>query len=169
MMLVIAFLLNQTQILYPGNSPCLVIFKPPPLLVMFKAGLAFLILEVKPLLQHRLNIDWLSSRRTYLQLGLSDFHNFRVSAILGHDSLKVLMPFWKWLETSVNDIDKSSSSSSLLFWNALTDFFNLGLSFSRDFIFLEMDFIVLADFALAEDFSLSSSSAAFLQALMILV
>jgi hypothetical protein len=32
-----------------------------------------------------------------------------------------------------------------------------------------MDFIVFADFALAEDFSLSSSSAAFLQVLMTLV
>jgi hypothetical protein len=169
MMLVIACLLNQTQNLYHGNLPCLVIFKPPTLLVMFKARLPFLILDIKPLLLHRSNVDWLSNRRTYLKSRLSDLLNFIASAILGYDSLRNSTAFWKWLKPSADDIDKSLSSSSLYFWCALTDFFNLRMSFYRDFIVLEMDFIVFADFALAEDFSLSSSSVTFLQALMTLV
>ncbi len=136
---------------------------------MFKARLAFLILDMKPLMQHRSNIDWLSNRRTHLKSRLSDLLDYRASAILGYDSLRNLVAFWKWLKPSVDDIDESSSSSSLHFWSALTDFFNLRLSFSKDFIVLVMDFIVFANFALAEDFSLSSSSAAFLRALMTLV
>jgi hypothetical protein len=38
----------------------------------------------------------------------------------------------------------------------------LAVALSRDLIVLEMDFIVFADFALAEDLSSSPSSAAFL-------
>jgi hypothetical protein len=145
MMLAIAYLLNQTQDLYPGNLPCLVIFKPPLLLVMFKAQLAFLIMNMKPLLQHRSNIDWLSNRRTNLTSRLSDLLDFRATAILGYDFLRNLMAFWKWLKPSADDIDKSWSSSSLHFWSALPDFLNLQLSYSRDFIVLEMDFTVFAD------------------------
>jgi hypothetical protein len=104
-MLVTAFLLDQAQNLYPGNMPCSVIFKPPPLLVMFKAQLVFLILDIKPLLQHRLNVNWLSSRRTHLKSRLSDLLDFRASAIFDYDSSRVSMPFWKWLEPSVDDID----------------------------------------------------------------
>jgi hypothetical protein len=98
-----------------------------------------------------------------------DLLDFRASAILGYDSLRNLMAFWKWLELSADEIDESSSSSSLHFWSALTGCFDMQLSFSRGLIVLEMDFIVLADFALAEDFSLSSSSAAFFQVLMTLI
>jgi hypothetical protein len=97
-----------------------------------------------------------------LTASVTDLLDFRASAIFGYDSSRNLMAFWKWLEPSADDIDESSSSSFLHFWSALTDFFYLRLSFSRDFIVLEMDFIVFADFALAEDFSSSSSTAAFL-------
>ncbi len=125
--------------------------------------------EHEPLLQHRLNVDWLSSRITYLKSRSSNFLDFRASEILEYDSSMNFMALWKWLKPSADEIDASSSSSSSHFWSALTDFFNLRLSSSRDFIVLEMDYIVFADFVLAEDISLSSSSAAFLQALITLV
>ncbi len=113
------------------------------MLVMFNAQLACLILDIKPLLQHRSKVDWLSNRRNHLKSRLSDLLDFKASAILGYDSLWNSMAFRKWLKPSVDDIDKSLSSSSLHFWSALTDFFNLRLSFSRDFIVLEIDFIFL--------------------------
>jgi hypothetical protein len=93
MMLVIAFSLNRTQNLYPRNLPCLVIFTPLPLLVMFKAQPAFLVLDTKPLLQHRSNVDWLFNRRTHLKSRLSDLLNFRASEILGYDSSRNPMAF----------------------------------------------------------------------------
>jgi hypothetical protein len=128
-MLVIACLLNQTQNLNPGNLPCLVIFEPPPLLVMFKAQLAFLIMDVKPLLQNRSNVDWLSNRRIHLKSRSSDLLDFRASEILGYDSSRNSMAFWKWLEPSADDIDESLLSSSLHFWHALTISLTCGCPF----------------------------------------
>jgi hypothetical protein len=60
---------------------------------MFKAQLAFLILDMMPLLQHRSNVDWLSNRRTHLKSRLSDLLNFRANAIIGYNSSRNLMAF----------------------------------------------------------------------------
>jgi hypothetical protein len=84
MMLVIAFLLNHTENLYPGNFLHFSeILRPPPLLVILRAFDAVFTDDVNFLLQHRSKVDWLSNKRTFLRSNPIDFFDFSARAILG--------------------------------------------------------------------------------------
>jgi hypothetical protein len=82
-MLVIAFLQNHTQNLYPGSLHFLEILRPPPLLVILRAFNAVFTKDVNFLLQHRSKVDWLSNKRTFLRSHPIDFFDFSARAILG--------------------------------------------------------------------------------------
>ena len=81
-MFVMAFLLYQTKYVEPGILNFLVIFRPPPLLVIERAFSALIILDANDLLQHRLKVDWLSNKSTFLRSKLVNFLDFRARTTL---------------------------------------------------------------------------------------
>jgi hypothetical protein len=120
-----------------------VILKQPPLLVIMRALVAFVIFNVNFLLQHRSKVDWLSNSSIFLKSKSSDFLDLRAKTILGLCSSSISTSVWKWLVPSEEDIDKLVSLFSLHFWSALTDLLSFLLLFSKDLRVLERDLIDL--------------------------
>jgi hypothetical protein len=76
-------MLNHTQNLYPGNLYFLETLRPPTLLIILRAFNAVFTEDVDFLLQHRLDVDWLSNKRTFLRSNPINFFDFSAGAILG--------------------------------------------------------------------------------------
>jgi hypothetical protein len=77
------FLAEPDKILVARYLHLLVIFRPPPLLVIKRAFLALNIFDANILLQPKSKVDWLSKRSTILRSKSVNFLNFRARTILG--------------------------------------------------------------------------------------
>ncbi len=165
MMLVMAFSLNQTQNFYPGNLPCLVIFKPLPLLVMYKAQLSLLILDIKPLLQATQVECWLVVQQkniSQVQIKWLAWFHVQFSDTIPQES-------WCLVGSGSNPIDKSLSSSSLHFWSVPNRFLQPAVVLLQGFHRLGNGLHCFSWLCVGRRFIIASSSAAFLWAFMTLV
>ena len=93
MMLAIAFLLNHTQNLYPGNLYFLETLRPPTLLIILRAFNAVFTEDVDFLLQHRLDVDWLSNKRTFLRSNPINFLTSAPGLFWGKNHVGFPLPF----------------------------------------------------------------------------
>ncbi len=94
------FLAVPNQILVVWYLAFLGDLRPPPLLVIWRAFLALIILDANFLLQHKSKVDWLSRRSTFLKSNSMNFLCFKARTILGWCSLRISNASWKWLEHS---------------------------------------------------------------------
>ena len=81
-----------------------------PLLVIEKAFSALIMLGANVWLQHKLKVDWLSNRSTFLRSKSVNFLDLRVRTTLGWCSSSISIASWKWLDLSSEDNKDHSSS-----------------------------------------------------------
>lgn len=114
------------------------ILKQPPLLVIVRALVAFMIFDENALSQHKSKVAGCPA------VAHSSSPNHQTAkTILGLCSLSISILFWKWLDPSVEDMDDSELLSSSHFWSSFMDFLSFLLLFSRDLSDLDMELIDL--------------------------